>query len=58
MSSLTVFGVEIVCSTILFDTGSIMGHDMELGKVEMALFCYLINRTKSLEGNLSSVNPI
>ena len=29
-----------------------MGHNMELGKVEMALFHYLIDRTKSLKDNL------
>ena len=53
-----MFGVEIVRSTILPDTGHIMGHNMELGKVEMACFRYLVNRAKSLEGNLGFVNPI
>jgi hypothetical protein len=58
MFSLTIFSVKIVCSTILFGTGCIMGYDMEFGKVEMALFYYLIDRTKSLEDNLNSVNLI
>jgi hypothetical protein len=58
MSYLTVLSIKIVCCTILSYTHCIMRHDMELGEVEMALFCYLVNRPKSLEGDLGLVNLI
>jgi hypothetical protein len=35
-----------------------MKYDMELRKVEITFFCYLIDKIKSLEGNLSSINLI
>ena len=50
--------VEIVYSAKVLNTRCIIGHDVELWKVEIALIYGLVDQAKCLECNLCLVDPI
>ena len=58
MAGFTMFCIKTICSTKVPNTRCIMGHDVKLQEVEMALICNLVDWAKHFECNLCLVDSV